>query len=78
VTTSEALAIAAQAKPIRRQSLDKLQGSSMAAAADALAKRYDAMGGTVTDIQKQIGRAQAAVEFVRDFRPDQPVRKFNS
>lgn len=66
MTLSDALKIAAQAKPIRRQPLDKLHDRSIAAAADALAKRYDAIGGTVSDMQKQLDRAKAGVELFYD------------
>jgi hypothetical protein len=77
MTTAEALAIAEQAKPIRRQPLDKLH-SSMAAAADALAKSYDAMGGTLVKAQVQLNQLAAEVEFIRDFQPDQSIRRMHS
>jgi hypothetical protein len=70
MTTAEALAIAAQAKPKHRQPLDKLQGSNAAAqiavGVAALNKRFDAMGGTVADMQKQIDRARAGVALCAD------------
>ena len=76
--TAEALAIADQAKPIRRKPLDKLQGSSIAAAADALAKSYDAMGGTLTRAQAQLNQLAADVEYVRDYQPGQTPRRMHS
>jgi ABC-type transporter Mla subunit MlaD len=78
MTTAEALAIAAQAKPIRREPLDKLQGNSMAAAADALAKRYDAIGGTLAKAQGQLNQLAADVEYVRDYQPGQTLRRMHS
>jgi hypothetical protein len=78
VTTAEALAIAAQAKPIRREPLDKLHDSSIAAAADALAKRYDAMGGTLVKAQAQLNQLAADVEFVQNFVPGQTPRRMHS
>jgi hypothetical protein len=70
VTTAEALAIAAQAKPKHRQPLDKLQASTTAGQLSAdvavLSKRFDGMGGTVADIQKQIDLARAGVALCAD------------
>lgn len=77
MTLTDALAIAAQAKPIRRQPLDKLH-SSMAAAADALAKSYDAMGGTLAKAQVQLNQLAADVEYVRDYQPGQTPRRMHS
>ena len=78
MTTAEALAIAALAKPIQRQPLDKLHDSSMAAAAAALAKRYDAMGGTLAKAQGQLSQLAADVEFIQNFHPGQPPRRMHS
>jgi uncharacterized protein YhaN len=69
MTTAEALAIAAQAKPKHRQPLDKLAGTTVAqlsAETDALNKRFDGMGGTAADIQKQLDRARAGVALFAD------------
>jgi hypothetical protein len=70
MTLQEALAIAAAAKPNRRQPLDKLQASTIAgqlsSGVTALSKRFDGMGGTVTDIQKQIDRARAGIALCAD------------
>jgi len=65
MTLAEALAIAAHAKPEHRQPLDKLQGSTtgaqLSAGLEALSKSYNAMGGTLADMQKQLDRARAGV-----------------
>jgi hypothetical protein len=70
MTTDEALAIAAQAKPKHRQPLDKLHDSATAAQLSAgtaaLNKRFDGMSGTVADIQNQIDRARAGVTLFAD------------
>jgi hypothetical protein len=70
MTLAEAFKIAEQAKPKRRQVLDKLHGTAAAGqfSADvaALSKRFDAMGGTVADMQKQIDRARAGVALCAD------------
>jgi hypothetical protein len=70
VTLQEALSIAALAKPKHRQPLDKLQAGNIAAqlsmGAAALSKRFDAMGGTVADLQKQLDRARAGIERCAD------------
>jgi hypothetical protein len=69
MTIAEALAIADQAKPIRRQPLDKLHDSSVANVATGvteLAKRFDIMGHTASDMQKQLDRAKAGVELFYD------------
>jgi hypothetical protein len=70
MTTAEALATAAQAKPKHRQALDKLQGSTTAAQLSAgtatLNKRFDDMGSTVVDIQKQLDRARAGIALCAD------------
>jgi hypothetical protein len=78
VTITEALAVAAQAKPIRRQPLDKLHGNGMAAAVDALAKSYDAMGGTLAKTQVHLNQLAADVEFLENFQPGQPLRRMHS
>ena len=65
MTLQEALAIAAQAKPKHRQPLTKRQASTIAkrlsAGTDTLHKSFDAMTGTLTDLQKQLDRARAGV-----------------
>ena len=70
MTTAEALATAAQAKPKHRQPLDKLQGSTTATQLSAgtatLNKRFDGMGSTVADIQKQLDRARAGIILCAD------------
>ena len=70
MTLQEALAIAAQAKPKHRQPLDKLQASTTAEQLSAdvavLSKRFDGMGGTVADMQKQLDRARAGVALFAD------------
>jgi hypothetical protein len=70
MTLQEALAIAAQARPKHRQPLDKLQtgisADQIAAGVTALNKSYDAMGGTVAEMQKQLDRARAGVALVAD------------
>lgn len=73
MTLAEALEIARQAKPkqLVRIPMDKLQrGSSTAgqlsAGAAALSKRFDAMGVTSGDMQKQIDRARAGVALCAD------------
>jgi hypothetical protein len=76
--TAEALAIADHAKPIRKQPFNKLQGSSVAAAADALAKSYDALGGTLAKAQAQLNQLAADVEYVRDYQPGQTPRRMHS
>ena len=67
MTTAEALAVAALAKPKHRQPLDKLHASTTAGQLSAdvavLSKRFDGMGGTVADMQKQIDRARAGVDL---------------
>jgi hypothetical protein len=78
MTLTDALKIADQAKPIRRQPLDKLHSTSIAAATDALTKRFDAIGGTVGDMQKRIDQAAADVEFIQNFVPGQPSRRMQS
>lgn len=75
VTTAEALAIAAQAKPIRHRPLDKLHDSAVAnvaTGATELAKRFDIMGHAVSDMQKQIDRAKAGVELFYDVMKIKP------
>jgi uncharacterized protein YhaN len=72
MTIQEALAVAALAKPKqpKRIAFDKLQSSTtvaqFSAGAEALNKRFDAMGGTVADMQKQIDRARAGVALCAD------------
>jgi hypothetical protein len=78
MTTDEAIAIAAQAKPIRRQPLDKLGGTNANAAAAAahietLKKRFDVMGGTVAEMQKQLDRAKAGVALFMDVMKIKPA-----
>jgi hypothetical protein len=67
MTTAEAITIAAQVYPKHREPLDKLQGAAIAyqlkAGATALNKRFDGIGGTVADMQKQIDRARAGVKL---------------
>jgi capsule polysaccharide export protein KpsE/RkpR len=77
MTLQEALAIARDAKPLRRASLDKLQGSTTEAKLSTgvaqLSKRYDAMGGTVADMQKQLAQIEVGLARVEDhFNPSQP------
>lgn len=82
MTLTDALKIAAQAKPIRRQPLDKLHGSTtttdVSASVSALLKSYAAIGGTAVEIQKRLDQLAADVEFVQDFQPGQPVRRIHS
>ena len=65
-----AIAIAAQAKPKHRQPLSKRQASIVAkrlsVGAAELNKRYDAMGGSVAEIQKQLDRARAGIALCAD------------
>jgi len=78
MTTNEALAIAAQAKPTRRKPLDKLVNATTAAdvsaGVTALTKRFDAMRSTVAEMQTRIDQAVADVEYLREFQPGQPRR----
>jgi len=76
MTTDEAIALAnraaARAKPKQpeRIAFNKLQGSATAgqlsAGVTALSKRFDGMGGTVADMQKQLDRARAGVALCAD------------
>ncbi len=70
MTLQEALAIARDAKPLRRASLDKLQSSTSAAQfstdVTALAKSFDVIGGTVAEMQKQLDRARAGIARCAD------------
>jgi hypothetical protein len=80
MTLSEALAIAAQAKPLRRASFDKLHRSFAAAQfmADviALSKRYDVLGGTVADMQKRLNQIAADIDHLEN-TPGQKRRTLN-
>ena len=81
MTTHEALMIAAQAKPRRRQPLDKLQGSTAAdlsAGVTALSKSFDALGGALTEAQAQLSQIAADVEYLENFKPGSPVRRMHS
>jgi hypothetical protein len=79
MTTAEALAIAAQAKPKHRQPLDKLQGSTAAAqlsvGADTLNKGFTAMGGTLAKARGQLDQIAADVEYLENFTPGSPPRR---
>jgi hypothetical protein len=70
MTLKEALAIAAQVKPKHRQSLDKLQGSTTVADVSAgvttLRKSFDAMGGTVGDMQKRLDQMRADLDHIEN------------
>jgi hypothetical protein len=70
MTTAEALAIAAKAKPTHRQPIDKLQtaisADQFATGVTALSKSYDAVGGTLADMLKQLERARAGVALYAD------------
>jgi predicted nucleic acid-binding Zn-ribbon protein len=70
MTTAEAFAIADQAKPRHRQPLDKLRtgisAGQIALGAAALAKTYDAMGGTVADMQKRLDQIRADLDHVEN------------
>jgi hypothetical protein len=82
MTLQEALAIADQTKPTHRQPLDKLQGSTTAAVlsagVEALAKSYDVMGSAIVDMQKRLDQAAADVEYIQNFTPNSPIRRFHS
>jgi hypothetical protein len=79
MTTDEALAIAARAKPKHRQPLDKLQGSTSAAqlsaGADTLNKSFDAIGGTLAKARSQLAQIAADVEYLENFTPGAPPRR---
>jgi hypothetical protein len=82
MTTAEALAIADQARPTHRQPLDKLQGSAtveqFSTDVTALSKSYGVMGSAVMDMQKRLDQAAADVEFLQNFTPNSPIRRFHS
>jgi len=83
MTTEQAIAIAtlaALAKPKHRRPLDKLHGTTdqITAVVDALAKSYDAMDGTLAKAQAQLNQIAADVEFIKNFEPGQPPRRFHS
>ena len=67
MTLQEALAVAAQAKPKPRKPLTKRQVNTFAkqltAGTDTLNKSYDAMSGTLAEMQKQLDRARAGVSL---------------
>lgn len=73
MTLQEALALAiasqatAKANPKHRRLLTKRQASSIAkrlsAGADTLNKRFNAMSGTLAEMQKQLDRARAGVSL---------------
>jgi hypothetical protein len=68
MTTAEALAIAAQAKPEHRQPRDKLQrgdaAGDVSARAEALRKRYDAIGNDLSDLTKQLDQLRADLDHI--------------
>jgi hypothetical protein len=72
MTTAEALAVAAQAKPKHGRPLDKLQGIT-AAHFGALQKSFDVMGHAAMDMQKQLDRAQAGVALFMDVMKIKPA-----
>lgn len=63
MTTEEALAIAAQAKPTHRQPLDKLQYAAKVA---DLSKRFDALAGDVADIRKSLDQMRADLDHIEN------------
>jgi hypothetical protein len=67
MTLQEALEIARTAQPLRRATFDKLQSADqIALGAAALAKTYDAMGGTVADMQKRLDQIRADLDHVEN------------
>lgn len=75
----EALAIAAQVKPTRRASLDKLQGSAagdFSARAEALSKRFDELSDDIADIRKSLAQMTADIDHAQT-RPGEKRRIIN-
>ena len=76
MTTAEAIAIAAQAKPTQRQPLDKLQGSAagdFSARAEALSKRFDELSGDIAGIRKSLEQMRADLDHCEN-RPGEKRR----
>ena len=84
MTLQEALAIAARAKPKppKRIAFDKLAGSDAlakhVAGVTALVKSFDVMGGTLAMAQGQLAKVAADVEYIENFTPNSPIRRFHS
>jgi hypothetical protein len=83
MTTEEALAIAARAKPQHRQPFDKLHSTRTAAAdlsagVTALSKSHDAMGNGLSGMTAQLAKMAADVEFLQNFTPNSPIRRMHS
>ncbi len=76
MTTEEALAIAAQAKPKDRQPLDKLTAGNFSARAEALSKRFDELAGDVADIRKSLEQMRADLDHCEN-RPGEKRRIVN-
>ena len=43
-----------------------------------LSKSYDVMGSTVNDMQKRLDQAAEDVEFLQNFNPSAPIRRFHA
>jgi hypothetical protein len=82
MTTEEAIALANRIKPEHRQPFNKLQGSTTAdqlsAQTDALSKSYAAMGNSLSGMTEQLSKIAADVEYLENFTPNSPIRRFQS
>lgn len=79
---TEALAIAANAKPASRKLLTKRQISTirkrLSAGTTELTKRFDGLSGTVATMQKSLNQIAADVEYLEHFTPGAPPRRLQS
>jgi hypothetical protein len=82
MTLADALKIAEQAKPKHQQPFNKLQGTTTAAdlttGVTALSKSYAAMGNSLSGMTAQLQKIAADVEYLENFTPNSPIRRFQS
>jgi len=80
MTTEQAIDLANQIKrPHQRRPLDKLTtAADVSAGVTALNKRFEVLGGLVMDMQKRVDQIVADVEYLQDFQPGQPSRRYQS
>ena len=85
MTLTEALSFADEVKsrrhqPVARTAFKKQQAGTMTdkitAGVTALAKSYRAMGGTLVKAKAQLSQIAADVEYIENFTPNSPIRRF--
>lgn len=65
-----------------RRRFDKLQRddalTKFSVGVADLSKNYDVMGSTVNDMQKRLDQAAVDIEYLENFTPNSPIRRFQS